>query len=294
MLFFLSRERKTSIERWLRGRREYRKIELADCVVVTWAKSGRTWFRLMLSRFYQIKYGLSERRFLEFDNLNKINPEIPKVFFTHGNYLRDYRNNWNSKSEFYDKKIVFLVRDPRDVAVSQYFQWKHRMHKYKKFLNDYPEHGEDLSLYDFVMNRDAGLRRIVGFFNLWASEMPRVRDIMVVRYEDMRKAPETTLKEVLAFMGTPGSDAEIKEAVAFASYDNMKRIEEQRIFWASGRRLVPGKQGNPESYKVRRAKVGGYRDYFDEDQIAEIDRYVDANLSPVFGYGAASQGHVAV
>ena len=256
---------------------------------MTWAKSGRTWFRLMLSRFYQIKHGLSERRFLEFDNLNKIDPEIPKVFFTHGNYLRDYRNNWNSKSEFYDKKIVFLVRDPRDVAVSQYFQWKHRMHPYKKFLNAYPEHGEELSIYDFVMNRDAGLRRIVGFFNLWASEMPRVRDIMVVRYEDMRKSPETTLKEVLAFMGTPGSDAEIKEAVAFASYDNMKRLEERRTFWASGRRLVPGKQGNPESYKVRRAKVGGYRDYFDDDQIAEIDRYVDATLSPVFGYGAASE-----
>ena len=31
--------------------------------------------------------------------------------------------------------------------------------------------------------------------------------------------------------------------------------------------------------------VGGYRDYFDDDQVASLDAYVRERLSPVFGYG---------
>ena len=50
---------------------------------------------------------------------------------------------------------------------------------------------------------------------------------------------------------------EIAEAVAFASYDNMKRMERQRVFWLSGGRLVPKDRSNPNSYKVRRGKAGG-------------------------------------
>jgi DNA-binding NtrC family response regulator len=160
----------------------------------------------------------------------------------------------------------------------------------KKFLNDYPAHGEDVSVSEFVMNRDAGLRRIVDFLNGWAREIPRIRDILVIRYEDMRTDPEGVLKKAVDFLGTPGSEAQVKEAVAFAAYENMKKLEEKEAFASSGRRLVPGDRKNPDSFKVRRAKVGGYRDYFDDDQITEIDRFVRESLSPIFEYQA--DGHV--
>jgi len=238
----------------------------------------------MLSRYYQIRHGLSEKDFLEFDNLHAESPDIPRIFFTHGNYVRDYTNNWDSKADFYGKKVILLVRDPRDVAVSQYFQWKFRMRPAKKSLNDYPAHGEDVSVFEFVMNRDAGLRRVVDFLNGWAREITRIPDILVIRYEDMRTDPEGVLKDVVDFLGTPGSEAQIKEAVAFAAYENMKKLEESKEFASSGRRLVPGDKTNPDSFKVRRAKVGGYRDYFGDDQIAEIDRFVRDSLSPIYRY----------
>ncbi len=278
-----------AVERWLRGREEYRKLRLADCVFVSWGKSGRTWLRLMVSRFYQIRHGLTDSSFLEFDNLNAKNPDIPKIFFTHGNYLRDYTSHWDNVSDFYDKKTVFLVRDPRDVAVSQYFQWKYRMDPPKKALNAYPPHGDDLSIYDFVMNHGAGLRRIVEFFNLWAGELPKMSSVLVIRYEDMRKDPEAVLGKILEFMGTAGSPGEVKEAVSFAAFENMKNLEEKKLFRFSGNRLLPGDRGNPDSYKVRRAKVGGYRDYFDDAQVEAIDRYVEETLAGVFGYTEAGQ-----
>jgi len=72
--------------------------------------------------------------------------------------------------------------------------------------------------------------------------------------------------------------------VSYASYENMKRLEQTKAFWLSGQRLVPGDRGNPDSYKVRRAKIGGYRDYFDDEQVAAIDDLVRARPGPMFGY----------
>ena len=281
LLFFMSKTKRRKVERWLRGREEFRKLRMTDCAIVSWGKSGRTWLRLMISRYYQLKYNLPEGKFLEFDNFYSENHEIPRLFFTHGNYLRDYTGNADNKSDFYGKKVVLLVRDPRDVAVSQYFQWKHRMRRGKLFLNDYPSRDSDISVFDFVAREEVGIRRIIEFFNGWANEMPRLRDIMVVRYEDMRANPDRVLKNIVDFIGTPGTKAQVKEAVAFAAYDNMKKLEEGKSFSSSGRRLLPGDKKNPDSFKVRRGKVGGYRDYFDEDQIAEIDRYVRDTLLPI-------------
>jgi alcohol sulfotransferase len=35
---------------------------------------------------------------------------------------------------------------------------------------------------------------------------------------------------------------------------------------------------------VRKAKVGGYRDYFDDRQITAMQQLVSERLDPVFGY----------
>ena len=286
---FLPRPRRKALDRWLRGREEDRKLQLADYVLMSWGKSGRTWLRIMLSRFYQSAYGMPAGRMLEFDNFKRANAAIPSVFFTHGNYLRNYTGNWTDKREFYGKRILMLVRDPRDIAVSQYFQWKYRMRPVKKMLNDYPAHGAEVSIFDFVMDPRVGLPEIIAFLELWERELPRCAGSLVVRYEDMRADPEGALRRVLAFLGTPGSDAQIKDAVAYAAYDNMKRLEQKRVFWLSGLRLRPGDRANPQSYKVRRAKVGGWRDYFDAEEAAAIERLLAARPGPPFGYGAEAE-----
>lgn len=272
------------MERRLRGKEEYRKLRLADWVLVSWGKSGRTWFRVMLSRLYQVKYGLPMRHLLEYDNLHRKNPAVPRVLFSHNNYMRDYLDDWKTLNHFRGKKIVLLVRDPRDVAVSQYFQWKYRMRPHKKLLNEYPPHGKDVSIFDFVIDPKVGVPRIVDFFNGWAEALSDNGNVQVIRYEDMRKNPRSVLKTVLEFVGTPGTEQEIAQAVEFASYENMKKMEEKKFFRGSGARVRPGDRKNPQSFKVRRAKVGGYRDYFDDKELVAIDSIVEDLLDPVFDY----------
>jgi len=76
--------------------------------------------------------------------------------------------------------------------------------------------------------------------------------------------------------------------VAFAAFDNMRRLEEQGAVRASGQRLVPGRRGDTDSYKVRRAVVGGYRDYFDEETCRRLAARVADALGPAFGYAETS------
>ena len=73
-------------------------------------------------------------------------------------------------------------------------------------------------------------------------------------------------------------------SVDYAAYENMKRLETGGAYAGHGQRLVPGIRGNPDSFKVRRAKVGGYRDYFDDEQAAAIDALMAERQGPLFGY----------
>jgi hypothetical protein len=280
----LTQKRAHALERWHRGREDFQKLRHCDLVVVSRGKSGRTWLRTMLSRFYSLAYGLAEGSFLDFDNLHLLNSRIPRVFFTHDNNLRVYTGARDSRRDFYYKKLLLMVRLPQDVAVSQFFQWKYRMQPRKMKMSGYPEHGSDISLFDFVMAPGSGLPRVIEFMNQWADELPKVQNHLLVRYEDLRANPTEGFGRAVAFFGEQVEPAWIEDAVEYSSVENMRAMEREGQLPESGGRLSPGDRDNPDSYKVRRAVVGGYRDYFDGEQIDQIDALVRTKLSPQYGY----------
>ena len=279
----LPRERSVAIERWLRGYEEARKLSCSDSVVISFGKSGRTWLRVLISRYFARKYGLGEERLLEFDEFHRRNPAVPVLFFTHDNYLKDYRGHDGKFDHYGGCRIVLLIRDPRDVAVSQFFQWKNRMKARKKIINAYPPDGTGLDA--FVTGREAGIPKIIDFMNLWARDLDRFPHLLLVKYEELRAGTRPELARILAFLGQHPSEAELADACDYASIDNMRRIEmENANRSGANARLKPGDAGDPSSFKVRRGKIGGWRDYVTEEQAGEIDAMVQENLSPVFGY----------
>src|SRR5262249_32487561 len=121
--FFMPLARRREIERHARRPGEARKLAPAAYVVASHRNGGRTWLRVMLSRYSQLHYGLDRRRLLGFDNYRSQNPSVPAILFTHDNYLRDYTGHRDSKADFLSHKVILLVRHPADIAVSQFFQW---------------------------------------------------------------------------------------------------------------------------------------------------------------------------
>jgi hypothetical protein len=196
----------------------------------------------------------------------------------------------DSKKDFYNKKTVLLVRNPIDVGVSQFFQWKYRMRPEKKSMNKYPEHEADISVYDFVKDKNQGLSHIIEFMNNWAKELPQIKELLVVRYEDLRTYPEREMERIVKFLGMEAIPEYLKDTVEFASVENLRKKEQENYFWRSGSRVQAKDVNDPNTFKVRKAKVGGYRDYFDDDQVAELNAMVDADLLAAFGYTRAEIG----
>ena len=109
--FWLPAERRRRVERWLRGWEQRQKLARADAVIVSFGKSGRTWVRVLLSRFYQLCYGLRRAALLGFDNLHRKNARIPRIFLTHDNYIQDYSGDLRQQAR--------LLRQARDPAGAQ-------------------------------------------------------------------------------------------------------------------------------------------------------------------------------
>jgi hypothetical protein len=205
------------------------------------------------------------------------------LFFTHDNYLKDYVGHDRKLDLYGASRVILLLRDPRDTAVSQYFQWKHRMVGRKKVINGYPV--EDMDVASFIMGAEAGIPKIIAFMNDWARDLARFPNLMVVKYEDLKDDTVGELGRALNFLGEAPSEAELADAAAFASVDNMRKMEQENAGkFAANTRLKPGDASDPSSFKVRRAKVGGWRDYVSEEQAAAIDAMVRERLNPIFNY----------
>lgn len=259
--------RRKGFARQVRGWHEARHIGRANAVVLSHAKSGRTWLATMLAA-YERAVGAPVG-----------------VFFSHDNYIRDWTARgaqpWHA-----GKRLVLLVREPGDVLVSFHQHWQHRMKSGKRWINDYP-HGP-LDLWEFTEHPRTGLDNLIAFMNRLAVETAGRDDVLRVRYEDLRRAPQEGLERLIRFVAGSVDPAAVRAAVEYGSFQNMQRLERQNADdpRASGR-LKPRDVNNPQSFKVRSGRVGGYREVYTPEQVARIDAQVRAELDPSFGYPLA-------
>lgn len=248
------------------------KVRRSDVVIVSPAKSGRTWLAVMISRVYQIRYGIPEHEIIRFDNFQRINPNIPNVAFSHDNQKDRRKRPMFRQQDLQGRRTLLLVRDPRDVSVSSFFQTRR---------NEGWSPVDQPPIFDYVMH--SKLPQVIAFLKRWEEQLKALDHTLLVRYEDLRADPEGELSQVMNFIdGQPPKSDEIQAAVEFAAFENLRQKEATDFF--GKRRLRPGDAGDPNSYKVRRGKVGGYRDYFDEFQLAKIEAVIEAAELDAFGY----------
>ena len=270
---------------------ELAKAERAKLIIIAHPKCGNTWLKVMLSRLYQVRYGLPDSFLHKSDEYSRRNPAIPRLSATNGCYSYEGIVGKALEAEATDnalrhKAVMFLARNPCDIAVSWYFQFTKRQSAHKQeLINHSIEHPIDrhtISMWDFVRHSDIGLPFLIDYLNTWERNLAQLENGLMVRYEDLRAEPVATLKRIVDLMGEPFSESEIEEAVRFGSFDNLRQLESKGFFSQGGLTLRNPK--DPESFKVRRAKVNGYRDYFTPEQAAEMETLMVERLSPAFGY----------
>jgi hypothetical protein len=284
------------------ARLELAKAKRTGLLIIGHPKSGNTWLRTMLSRLYQVRHGLPASLIVTSDELARRHPAIPRISATNGYY--SYEGAVGAalapdapESPLRHKPIVFLARHPSDIAVSWFFQFTKRQSAHKQeLINHFIDHPIDrrtIAMWDFVRHSDIGLPFLIDYLNTWERNVAHLPRAITVRYEDLRAQPRETLQRIGVLMGETFADAEFDEAVAFGAFDNLKRLERQGFFRQGG--LTLRNPNDPESFKVRRAKVGGYKDYFTAAQAAELEDLVRDRLAPAFGYNpAAARARLAV
>jgi hypothetical protein len=249
----------------------------ADAVIISFPKSGRTFVRAMLSRLFQRRFGVDERRLLEFPMLQKGPPNVPRLLFTHaGDAMRTAEEIELNPAEYAHCRVVLLARHPGDVAVSRYHHLKHRSRDRAR------QRLAEQSLETFVWSEQGGIPAIVRFMNQWAKLARERKDVGIVRYEDFLSDPVTTLSDLAKKIGLQVDAGDIEDAAEFGALGNLRQREREGYFQSL--RLQAAKKGDDASYKVRSGSSGGYRKRLEPENVERVDAFVAANLDPVFRY----------
>lgn len=274
------------------GALEAAKARRADLLLIAHPKSGNTWLKVMISRLYQVRHGLPDGLIHKTDEFTRRVPEVPRLAASNGIYSYERAVGRLLDPERDDpamrgKAVLFLARHPCDIAVSWYHQFTKRQSRHKQELINaelaHPVAREAIGIWDFVRHSEIGLEHLIRFLNEWQRRLAERPRSLTIRYEDLRTQPEHTLAQVLDLIGAEFSDAEIAASVEYGSFDHLRGLEAEGHFKQGG--LTLRNPGDPNSFKVRRAKVGGYTDDFSTAEVEELDEIVAKQLSPAFGYG---------
>lgn len=253
-------------------------LSTVDHVLVSYPKSGRTWFRFILANYFVLAYGLDcsvdlHQMFLISPNLDWDSDRglpaflggpaagvVPLIAVTHEHPRVLRRQNI---------RAIHMVRDVRDVLVSSFF---HATRHKRDF---------DGGIDSFVRDRHRGLRRVADHYNEWAPYLSQVPH-HVISYEHLTSDPQAAVSSAIAFLNLDPSPALIARAIAAAQIDKMRSLEIE-----TG---IPGHRydrADPDALRARRGLVGGYADYLSVETCGWIEREWPEALSPrardVFG-----------
>ncbi|HEY5767078.1 MAG TPA: sulfotransferase domain-containing protein [Candidatus Udaeobacter sp.] len=269
---------------WTRRNFSSRARELSggDAIILSIPKSGRTWLRAFFCAYFCRRFGLE----FTLRPGRYALPGFPRIVFSHDLFEhRTKGDRWDRirgkylvpRRELNRAKIILLARDPRDCFVSLYLQLTRRD----------PNAPVDLrqkTVSEMLRDEKLGVRAIVNAMNNWLNEFSHRDNFTLVRYEALRGSPAEHFRDLLAVLGEPSPDANIfREALEFSRFENMQKLEAAGAF--DSNILHPGDVRDPESFKVRRGKVGGYREYLS----AEDQQFAEAALTELdrrFGYTA--------
>lgn len=156
------------------------------------------------------------------------------------------------------RAIVYIVRNPLDVAVSLAFHSAVDFDTAIRRMNDrdYAFSGEAGRLTDQLRQR---LSSWSGHAASWI-DTPGL-DAHVMRYEDMTMRPYQTFAAAVRFLGLNEDEAGIRRAIDKTAFANLRAAEERHSFIEKPRRA--------ERF-FREGRIGGWRGHLTAEQAARI------------------------
>jgi len=227
-----------------------------DTFVVSYPRSGNTWTRFLIANLVHPNEDVT------FTNIERLIPDTSSQ--SSRALKRTPRPRIIKTHEYFDHKygkVIYIVRDPRDVALSYYdFQ-----RKYRQIDDQYPlENYVD----DFVNGRliSRGWGTWGENVASWISTRGKSPNFLLVHYEDMTADTSRELSRIAQFLGIEPSSALLHNAIARSTADRMRELEK-----AQSGKWVATKNHRQDIPFIRSARSGGWREQLPERSIVQIE-----------------------
>jgi hypothetical protein len=225
-----------------------------DTFLVSYPKSGNTWVRFLLANL------IHPNETVGFANINRLLPApgvLSKRFLKSLPRPRILKSHEPFDARF--RKVIYLVRDPRDVAVSEYhFDLK------KRYI------AADMTLEQFIKPFLAGETSSYGSWwehvASWVGTRHGNPKFLLARYEDLLADPISETAKIAEFLGIHADTERIKSAVERSSADRMRKLEKEDADKWTGT-----KNTRQEIPFVRAAKSGGWKESLPPHSVEEIE-----------------------
>jgi Sulfotransferase domain len=249
----------------------HRGLRPNDVFIASYPRSGSTWLRFLL-------FELVTRESAGFDQVNEVLADVGRhgpapalvpgggrIIKTHEAYRTEYR------------KAVYLVRDPRDVALSEY--------AYELANRRIPAGFEDY-LALFLKGKANGYGRWHAHVDSWLdSPIARQGRLLALKFEDLRRDTPGILAQVAGFLGVQADAKAIDGAIANNSVQRMQAKEDRSP-------QLPGATGEQQRF-IRSGSVGGWRQKLTADQARRIEEHEHDGLMRL-GYALTETAGTAV
>jgi hypothetical protein len=261
---------------------QHRGLNDKDVLFASFERSGNTWLRFVLMEILTTDNA-------GFLNVNQILPEMgthreSKPVLPNGGRLikthEQYRSEYN--------RAIYLMRDLRDVMLSNWARDK------EMGFSQYFDNGQGMDGYieSFVQGKVTRFGSWQAHVDSWLNcPLAKNVNLLVVRYEDLRKDTETGLLEMLEFLGIPADRERVRLAVENNSLRAMREKEEKAkksgATLGKGTLLRKHNVDREDARFVRTGSVGGWREKLSAAQIAVVSKYAGEALLRA-GYPAAA------
>ncbi|XP_061712610.1 luciferin sulfotransferase-like [Cydia pomonella] len=159
-------------------------------------------------------------------------------------------------------KVVYIARDPRDVAVSLYQFIKKLMQYFEEFKSFWNLFYNEMVIYSPIL---AHIRE--------AWDLRHHPNMMFIFHEDMLKDVPLSIKRMADFLDKKLTDEQIVKLSEHLSIKNFRKNESVNPTW-----INKGGDPNAEGF-VRKGESGAWREHFDEEMTAQAERWMRDNLA---------------
>jgi hypothetical protein len=226
-----------------------------DVFLVSYPRSGNTWMRFLIGNL------VNPEEPITFAN---IEARIPEIYLFADRVLRRLPCPRILKShEYFDhryKRVIYIVRDPRDIATSMYH--------YSVKRGDIPD---GYSIEKFVP------RFIKGQFledfgtwhehvSSWLATRQNNSGFVLLRYEAMLANPERELAKAAGLLRVNPTEDAIARAVRLSSAAQMRELENRQ---AEAWKLT--RETRKDKPFVRTARSGSWRSELPQESVQEIE-----------------------